>query len=115
MSLEWYANPLVPHGSRIRPEDTPEYPLEGWFNIFVLHQNRVAHGQAAARNLMKEQYIAQFIDLVVWGHEHECLPEAQVAFSPWLPASNAALLLAMPLLTCHALCEAQRGVVSGRG
>jgi predicted phosphodiesterase len=48
-----------------------------WLNVFVLHQNRVAHTQSA-KNLVKESHLARWLDLVVWGHEHECVPDAQV-------------------------------------
>ncbi|EFN51895.1 hypothetical protein CHLNCDRAFT_139495 [Chlorella variabilis] len=59
-----------------RPADTPEVGKDDWFNVFVLHQNRVAHTQTA-KNCLKEGALARFLDLVVWGHEHECLAE------PW--------------------------------
>ncbi|KAM5246488.1 double-strand break repair protein MRE11 isoform 3-T3 [Ctenodactylus gundi] len=40
-----------------------------WFNLFVIHQNRSKHGNT---NFIPEQFLDDFIDLVVWGHEHEC-------------------------------------------
>ncbi|XP_062409298.1 double-strand break repair protein MRE11 isoform X3 [Sardina pilchardus] len=40
-----------------------------WFNMFVIHQNRSKHG---ATNYIPEQFLDDFLDLVVWGHEHEC-------------------------------------------
>ncbi|OAF64703.1 Double-strand break repair protein MRE11 [Intoshia linei] len=40
------------------------------YNIFVLHQNRAVHGK---KNYIPENVIPEFIDLVLWGHEHECL------------------------------------------
>ncbi|ELU06474.1 hypothetical protein CAPTEDRAFT_226161 [Capitella teleta] len=50
----------------VRPkEDTGD-----WFNLFVIHQNRSKHG---ATNYIPEQFLANFLDLVFWGHEHECL------------------------------------------
>uniref|UniRef100_A0A1Y1N0S8 Mre11 DNA-binding domain-containing protein n=1 Tax=Photinus pyralis TaxID=7054 RepID=A0A1Y1N0S8_PHOPY len=42
---------------------------EDWFNILVLHQNRAARG---AKNYIPETCIPSFIDLVIWGHEHDC-------------------------------------------
>ncbi|KAK4874208.1 hypothetical protein RN001_013568 [Aquatica leii] len=42
---------------------------EDWFNILVLHQNRVARG---VKNFIPESAIPDFIDLVIWGHEHDC-------------------------------------------
>ncbi|CAH2225467.1 double-strand break repair MRE11 isoform X1 [Pelobates cultripes] len=40
-----------------------------WFNLFVIHQNRSKHG---ATNYIPEQFLDDFLDLVIWGHEHEC-------------------------------------------
>lgn len=50
----------------LRPREDPE----NWFNVFVLHQNRVKHG---ATNYIPEQFLDEFLDLIIWGHEHECL------------------------------------------
>ncbi|KAL3143519.1 hypothetical protein ABBQ38_002323 [Trebouxia sp. C0009 RCD-2024] len=60
----------------IRPAASEEIPDAEWFNIFVLHQNRVPHSQNA-KNCIREGYLARFLDFVIWGHEHECIPE------PW--------------------------------
>jgi hypothetical protein len=30
--------------SRLQPQDMPGYPRNEWWNMFVLHQNRVLHG-----------------------------------------------------------------------
>ncbi|XP_018412310.1 PREDICTED: double-strand break repair protein MRE11A [Nanorana parkeri] len=40
-----------------------------WFNLFVIHQNRSKHG---ATNYIPEQFLDEFLDLIIWGHEHEC-------------------------------------------
>ena len=45
--------------------------------MFVLHQNRVQHGPNA-KNCLQERHLPDFLDLVVWGHEHECMPSLQV-------------------------------------
>ena len=34
---------------------------DGWFNMFVLHQNRAKHG---ATNHIPEQFLEPFLDLV---------------------------------------------------
>ncbi|XP_071411686.1 double-strand break repair protein MRE11 isoform X1 [Pithys albifrons albifrons] len=47
----------------------PKEDEDGWFNLFVIHQNRSKHG---ATNYIPEQFLDDFINLVVWGHEHEC-------------------------------------------
>ncbi|KAK3271505.1 meiotic recombination, partial [Cymbomonas tetramitiformis] len=59
----------------VRPEATEEHDVSDWFNIFVLHQNRVARGSVYAKNCIPEKYLAKFLDFVIWGHEHESLPE----------------------------------------
>lgn len=51
--------------SMLRPKENKE----DWFNICVLHQNRAKH---SATKYIPEQFLDDFIDLVVWGHEHEC-------------------------------------------
>lgn len=50
-----------------------EYQDE-WFNILVIHQNRENKGRGA-KNCIHESFIPDFIDFVLWGHEHECLAE----------------------------------------
>ncbi|KAF9379846.1 Double-strand break repair protein mre11a [Podila verticillata] len=52
----------------MRPLD--EDGEEPWYNLLVLHQNRVMHGP---KNYIPENFLDDFIHLVVWGHEHECL------------------------------------------
>lgn len=48
----------------------PVEDRENWFSMLVLHQNRVAH---SPKNYVHECMLANFLDLVLWGHEHECL------------------------------------------
>ncbi|KAI0795558.1 Metallo-dependent phosphatase-like protein [Abortiporus biennis] len=47
---------------------------DNWFNILLLHQNRVPHGP---QQFVPEGMFDDSIDLVVWGHEHDCriMPE----------------------------------------
>ncbi|KAJ8410870.1 hypothetical protein AAFF_G00188270 [Aldrovandia affinis] len=47
----------------------PREDEDSWFNMFVIHQNRSKHGPT---NYIPEQFLDDFLDLVVWGHEHEC-------------------------------------------
>ncbi|KAK3534717.1 hypothetical protein QTP86_023778 [Hemibagrus guttatus] len=47
----------------------PREDESAWFNLFVIHQNRSKHG---ATNYIPEQFLDDFLDLVIWGHEHEC-------------------------------------------
>lgn len=51
--------------SMLRPKEN----ADDWFNIFVIHQNRARHGPT---NYIPEQFLDDFLDLVIWGHEHEC-------------------------------------------
>ncbi|KAK4533842.1 hypothetical protein CCYA_CCYA19G4724 [Cyanidiococcus yangmingshanensis] len=48
--------------------------LSEYFHLFVLHQNRErrGHAKAVTRDLLPE-----WIDLVVWGHEHPCRIELE--------------------------------------
>jgi double-strand break repair protein MRE11 len=48
----------------------PGTQKEDWFNIMSVHQN---HHQYTENGWLPESYLPDFLDLVVWGHEHECL------------------------------------------
>ncbi|RQM16902.1 hypothetical protein DD237_002756 [Peronospora effusa] len=54
----------------------PAEQTEEWFSIFVVHQNRDDKGRGS-KNCVPESVIPDFIDLVVWGHEHECQIDVQ--------------------------------------
>lgn len=41
-----------------------------WFNLLVLHQNRAE--DRGVGNFIKEDDLPKFMDLVLWGHEHDC-------------------------------------------
>ena len=52
-------------------DDDENEESTGFFNIFALHQNRdLGRG---SKNCVQESMIPEWMDLVVWGHEHECL------------------------------------------
>ena len=56
----------------VRPEQTPESPeISDWLNIMTIHQNRVFHGSGHT-SAIDENWLPRWLDLVVWGHEHEC-------------------------------------------
>lgn len=40
-----------------------------WFNIMSVHQNHHAYTETS---YLPEQFLPGFMDLIVWGHEHEC-------------------------------------------
>uniref|UniRef100_A0A183C2F3 Double-strand break repair protein n=1 Tax=Globodera pallida TaxID=36090 RepID=A0A183C2F3_GLOPA len=47
-----------------------------WFSILVLHQNRPPRSQLrSTKSHLSFRNIPFFFDLVIWGHEHECLIE----------------------------------------
>eukprot|EP00850_Spirogloea_muscicola_P011116 SM000068S20548 [mRNA] locus=s68:26644:32970:- [translate_table: standard] len=65
----------TPHAVQwIRPEAQEDCSVSDWFNILVLHQNRV---KANPKNAINEHFLAKFLDFVIWGHEHECLVDPQ--------------------------------------
>ncbi|TBU23353.1 DNA repair exonuclease [Dichomitus squalens] len=68
---------------------------DSWFNILLLHQNRVAHGPQQS---VPEGMFDDSIDLVVWGHEHDCriIPEpvAGKRYYVTQPGSSVATSLA---------------------
>eukprot|EP00049_Salpingoeca_infusionum_P013161 m.245981 g.245981 ORF g.245981 m.245981 type:complete len:671 (+) comp15371_c0_seq6:409-2421(+) len=49
----------------LRPSESPD----DWFNLFVIHQNRVKHGEY---NYIPEHFVPSFMHLTLWGHEHKC-------------------------------------------
>jgi double-strand break repair protein MRE11 len=51
-------------------DDEENDDTQGFFNIFMLHQNR---DLGRGKNCVQETMIPEWIDLVVWGHEHECI------------------------------------------
>ncbi|XP_061182203.1 double-strand break repair protein MRE11-like [Saccostrea echinata] len=56
--------------SMLRPKENQE----DWFNVFVIHQNRAKH---STTSYIPEQFLDDFLDLVIWGHEHECRIEPE--------------------------------------
>nr|XP_053643704.1 double-strand break repair protein MRE11-like [Cherax quadricarinatus] len=54
----------------------PKESMDAWFNIMVLHQNHTKHGLT---NYIPESFLDPFLDLVIWGHEHECLIEPRLS------------------------------------
>ncbi|XP_012285624.1 double-strand break repair protein MRE11 [Orussus abietinus] len=53
----------------LKSEEMPEC-----FNIFVLHQNRVKHAEYA---YIPENRFPNFLNFILWGHEHECRIEPE--------------------------------------
>lgn len=62
-----------------------------WFNLLVLHQNRVMRGTAKG---ISETLLPPWLDYVVWGHEHDSLPELTLTSPPVVqPGSTVATSL----------------------
>lgn len=61
------------HSKNVRFSQPPN--ANSWFNILVLHQNR-DYGRGK-KNCIHESMIPEWMDLVIWGNEHECIPRLQ--------------------------------------
>ncbi|RAK97498.1 MRX complex nuclease subunit [Aspergillus ibericus CBS 121593] len=48
----------------------PSIQKDDWFNLICVHQNHYAHTETG---YLPENFLPEFLDLVIWGHEHECL------------------------------------------
>ncbi|GAA6043588.1 hypothetical protein JCM8097_005270 [Rhodosporidiobolus ruineniae] len=67
-----------------RPAEDPE----DWFNIILVHQNRVPHGP---NNSVPDEAFGEEAHLVVWGHEHDCISEARP-----VPVTNRQYYISQP-------------------
>jgi len=47
---------------------------QSWFNMMVVHQNRSAHTKDEC---LREDFLPQSMNLIFWGHEHECRLEPE--------------------------------------
>ncbi|MCJ1404360.1 meiotic recombination [Xylographa trunciseda] len=65
-----------------------------WFNIMSVHQNHHAYTDTG---YLPENFLPEFLDLVVWGHEHECLIDPrynpEMNFHVMQPGSSVATSL----------------------
>lgn len=72
----------------------PDAQTGDWFNLMTVHQNHVAH---TPTSYLPENFLPEFIDLVIWGHEHECLIEPrenpEMGFHVIQPGSSVATSL----------------------
>ncbi|XP_074290630.1 double-strand break repair protein MRE11-like isoform X2 [Silene latifolia] len=85
----------TPHSVQwMRPEAQEGNEISDWFNILVLHQNRI---KTNPKNAINEHFLPRFLDFVVWGHEHECLVDPQevpgMGFHITQPGSSVATSL----------------------
>jgi len=72
----------------------PTVQQTDWFNLMTVHQNHHAHNETG---YLPENFLPEFLDLVVWGHEHECLIEPrrnpEMMFDVIQPGSSVATSL----------------------
>ncbi|TLS30625.1 hypothetical protein PpBr36_03100 [Pyricularia pennisetigena] len=72
----------------------PNQAKEDWFNLLTVHQNHHAH---TATSYLPENFLPEWMDLVVWGHEHECLIDPvenpETRFHVMQPGSSVATSL----------------------
>ncbi|KAB8294107.1 hypothetical protein EYC80_009559 [Monilinia laxa] len=72
----------------------PGVQQKDWFNIMAVHQNHHAHTETS---YLPENFLPDFLDLVVWGHEHECLIDPtynpETSFHVMQPGSSVATSL----------------------
>jgi double-strand break repair protein MRE11 len=65
-----------------------------WYHMICVHQNHYAHTET---NYLPENVLPRFLDLVIWGHEHECIinprPNPEMGFSVIQPGSSVATSL----------------------
>lgn len=85
----------TPHSVQwMRPGTQDGESVSDWFNILVLHQNRIKTNPKSAIN---EHFLPRFLDFIVWGHEHECLIDPQevpgMGFHITQPGSSVATSL----------------------
>lgn len=61
-----------------------------WFNLLVWHQNRVTRG---VKNFIPDDTLPKFLDLVIWGHEHDCRIEPEMRTSEVYVSQPGTLLI----------------------
>lgn len=72
----------------------PDTQAKDFFKILTLHQNHHAH---TPTSYLAENALPDFLDLVIWGHEHECLIDPrrnpETGFHVMQPGSSVATSL----------------------
>lgn len=75
----------------------PNVHKDEWFNLASVHQNHHAYTETG---YLPESFLPEFLDLVIWGHEHECKinPETnnERGFKVIQPGSSVATSLCVP-------------------
>ncbi len=60
----------------VRKSAAARQAAKKWFNLFVLHQNRLTRGSSRG---IAETLLPPWLDYVVWGHEHDSIPELKMS------------------------------------
>jgi double-strand break repair protein MRE11 len=72
----------------------PGTQKDEWFNLMTVHQNHHAY---TTTSYLPENFLPDFMDLIIWGHEHECLIEPrynpEMGFHVMQPGSSIATSL----------------------
>lgn len=72
----------------------PAGDIDLFFNLLCLHQNHLRHSMTS---FIPEDFLPSMLDFVMWGHEHECLPDPQynpaTGFDTLQPGSSVATAL----------------------
>lgn len=72
----------------------PGTQKDEWFNLMSVHQNHHAYTETS---YLPENFLPEFMDLIVWGHEHECLIDPrlnpEMGFHVMQPGSSIATSL----------------------
>ncbi|KAI0561087.1 DNA double-strand break repair protein Mre11 [Gracilaria domingensis] len=88
-NVKWHSpehGPQSPSANELNDKDAMR-----WFNLFVLHQNRLTRGSSRG---ISETLLPPWLDYVVWGHEHDSLPELTLTDPPVVqPGSTVATSL----------------------
>ena len=90
----------------------PDKQQTDWFSLMAVHQNQWVQNRSIDRSLaslsddshaytetsyLPENFLPDFLDLVVWGHEHECLIDPrynpETSFHVMQPGSSVATSL----------------------
>lgn len=75
----------------------PNLHKDEWFNLASVHQNHHAYTESG---YLPESFLPEFLDLIIWGHEHECKIEPETnterGFRVIQPGSSVATSLCQP-------------------
>lgn len=75
----------------------PSLHKDEWFNLASVHQNHHAYTESG---YLPESFLPEFLDLIIWGHEHECKIEPETnserGFKVIQPGSSVATSLCQP-------------------